>query len=38
MKRLRLALILTGTIAAPEGPGLGFEPDMEVVERFRVSG
>ncbi|MFN3260352.1 MAG: mandelate racemase/muconate lactonizing enzyme family protein [Pikeienuella sp.] len=27
-----------GEIALPEGTGLGFSPDMDVVERFRVSG
>ena len=26
-----------GTIAVPEGPGLGYEPDKEVMERYRVS-
>ncbi len=26
-----------GTIAVPEGPGLGYEPDREVLERYRVS-
>ena len=26
-----------GTIAVPEGPGLGYEPDREVMERYRVS-
>jgi L-alanine-DL-glutamate epimerase-like enolase superfamily enzyme len=25
-----------GTVAVPEGPGLGYEPDREVMERFRV--
>ena len=25
-----------GTIAVPEGPGLGYEPDQEVMERYRV--
>lgn len=27
----------TGTIAVPDGPGLGYEPDREVMERYRVS-
>jgi L-alanine-DL-glutamate epimerase-like enolase superfamily enzyme len=27
-----------GTIAVPQGPGLGYEPDKEVIERYRVSG
>jgi L-alanine-DL-glutamate epimerase-like enolase superfamily enzyme len=26
-----------GTIAVPEGPGLGYEPNQEVMERYRVS-
>ena len=26
-----------GTIAVPEGPGLGYEPDQEVMARYRVS-
>jgi L-alanine-DL-glutamate epimerase-like enolase superfamily enzyme len=26
-----------GTIAVPEGPGLGYEPDKEVMEHYRVS-
>jgi L-alanine-DL-glutamate epimerase-like enolase superfamily enzyme len=26
-----------GAIAVPEGPGLGYEPDKEVMERYRVS-
>ena len=25
-----------GTVAVPEGPGLGYEPDSEVMERYRV--
>jgi L-alanine-DL-glutamate epimerase-like enolase superfamily enzyme len=25
-----------GAVAVPEGPGLGFEPDREVMERYRV--
>jgi len=25
-----------GTVAVPEGPGLGYDPDREVMERFRV--
>jgi L-alanine-DL-glutamate epimerase-like enolase superfamily enzyme len=25
-----------GMIPVPEGPGLGYEPDCEVMERFRV--
>ena len=32
-----IPLPVGGEIALPEGPGLGFEPDMAVVERFRVS-
>ena len=26
-----------GTIAVPEGPGLGYEPDREIIERYRVA-
>ncbi len=26
-----------GRIAVPDGPGLGYEPDTEVIERYRVS-
>ena len=26
-----------GSIAVPEGPGLGYEPDREVMKRYRVS-
>lgn len=26
-----------GTIALPDGPGLGYEPDKQVMERYRVS-
>jgi L-alanine-DL-glutamate epimerase-like enolase superfamily enzyme len=26
-----------GSIAVPEGPGLGYEPDKEIMERYRVS-
>lgn len=25
-----------GCIAVPDGPGLGVEPDLKVIERFRV--
>ncbi|MGB8399113.1 mandelate racemase/muconate lactonizing enzyme family protein [Bradyrhizobium sp.] len=26
-----------GTVAVPDGPGLGYEPDKEIMERYRVS-
>jgi L-alanine-DL-glutamate epimerase-like enolase superfamily enzyme len=26
-----------GSIEVPEGPGLGYEPDKEIMERYRVS-
>ena len=26
-----------GTVAVPEGPGLGYEPDRDVMERYRVA-
>lgn len=25
-----------GLIAVPEGPGLGYEPDRDVIQRYRV--
>jgi L-alanine-DL-glutamate epimerase-like enolase superfamily enzyme len=25
-----------GMVAVPEGPGLGYEPDRDVMERYRV--
>ena len=31
-----LALAPDGTIAPPPGPGLGVEPDLEALERWRV--
>jgi len=27
----------SGTVAVPEGPGLGYEPDREIIERYRVA-
>jgi L-alanine-DL-glutamate epimerase-like enolase superfamily enzyme len=27
----------SGTVAVPEGPGLGYEPDKEIMERYRVA-
>jgi L-alanine-DL-glutamate epimerase-like enolase superfamily enzyme len=27
----------SGDIEVPQGPGLGYEPDKEVMERYRVS-
>jgi L-alanine-DL-glutamate epimerase-like enolase superfamily enzyme len=33
----RIGTDANGTIAVPEGPGLGYEPDKEVMERYRVS-
>lgn len=26
----------TGMIVVPDGPGLGYEPDKNVIEKFRV--
>jgi len=26
-----------GNVAVPEGPGLGYEPDRDVMERYRVA-
>jgi L-alanine-DL-glutamate epimerase-like enolase superfamily enzyme len=33
----RIDIDAKGTIAVPDGPGLGYEPDKEVMERYRVS-
>lgn len=33
----RIDVDAEGTIAVPDGPGLGYEPDGEVMERYRVS-
>ena len=33
----RIDVDATGAIAVPEGPGLGYEPDKEIMERYRVS-
>jgi L-alanine-DL-glutamate epimerase-like enolase superfamily enzyme len=35
--RGRIDADATGSIEVPQGPGLGYEPDMEVMERYRVS-
>jgi L-alanine-DL-glutamate epimerase-like enolase superfamily enzyme len=35
--RGRVDVDVNGTVAVPEGPGLGYEPDREVMERYRVS-
>ena len=35
--RGRIDVDANGTIAVPEGPGLGYEPDKEVMERYRVA-
>lgn len=32
----RIDIDSQGTIAVPPGPGLGYEPDLEVIERYRV--
>jgi L-alanine-DL-glutamate epimerase-like enolase superfamily enzyme len=32
----RIDVDAKGTIAVPEGPGLGYEPDKEIMERYRV--
>lgn len=34
--RGRIDIDANGNIAVPEGPGLGYEPDNEVMERYRV--
>jgi L-alanine-DL-glutamate epimerase-like enolase superfamily enzyme len=33
----RIDIDANGTIAVPEGLGLGYEPDKKVMERYRVS-
>lgn len=35
--RGRIDVDASGCIAVPEGPGLGYEPDKEVMERYRVA-
>jgi L-alanine-DL-glutamate epimerase-like enolase superfamily enzyme len=32
----RIDIDASGTVAVPDGPGLGYEPDMEIMERYRV--
>jgi L-alanine-DL-glutamate epimerase-like enolase superfamily enzyme len=32
----RIAIDAKGTIAVPDGPGLGYEPDPRVIERYRA--
>ena len=33
----RIDVDANGTIAVPQGPGLGYEPDRGIIERYRVS-
>ena len=33
----RIDVDAKGTIAVPDGDGLGYEPDKEIMERYRVS-
>jgi L-alanine-DL-glutamate epimerase-like enolase superfamily enzyme len=33
----RIDIDASGTIAVPDGPGLGYEPDRKVIERYRAS-
>ena len=33
----RIDVDAKGTVAVPDGPGLGYEPDREVMERYRVA-
>jgi L-alanine-DL-glutamate epimerase-like enolase superfamily enzyme len=35
--RGRIDIDAKGSIAVPDGPGLGYEPDREVMERYRVT-
>jgi L-alanine-DL-glutamate epimerase-like enolase superfamily enzyme len=32
----RIDVDANGTIAVPDGPGLGYEPDRTVMERYRA--
>ena len=32
----RIDIDARGAIAVPDGSGLGYEPDMEIMERYRV--
>jgi L-alanine-DL-glutamate epimerase-like enolase superfamily enzyme len=33
----RIDVDANGTITVPDGPGLGYEPDKAIIERYRVS-
>jgi len=33
----RIHVDASGTITVPQGPGLGYEPDKGIIERYRVS-
>ena len=33
----RIDVDANGTITVPQGPGLGYEPDKRIIERYRVS-
>jgi L-alanine-DL-glutamate epimerase-like enolase superfamily enzyme len=33
----RVEVDASGHVAVPDGPGLGYEPDRDVMERYRVS-
>jgi len=33
----RIDVDTNGSIAVPQGPGLGYEPDKVIIERYRVS-
>jgi L-alanine-DL-glutamate epimerase-like enolase superfamily enzyme len=35
--RGRIDADANGTVAVPDGPGLGYEPDQEIMERYRVA-
>jgi L-alanine-DL-glutamate epimerase-like enolase superfamily enzyme len=35
--RGRIEIDANGSVEVPQGPGLGYEPDKEVMERYRVS-
>jgi L-alanine-DL-glutamate epimerase-like enolase superfamily enzyme len=35
--RGRIDVDANGTVAVPDGPGLGYEPDKEIMERYRVA-
>lgn len=35
--RGRIDIDAAGTIEVPQGPGVGYEPDRDIMERYRVA-